>query len=82
MGGSLRRRISKVSHQAARRKRASAQGEGLIAGEHVPDRFGELSGEVDLGDLGAALATEAFFNRLVALGVERVVAGVRWLISG
>jgi hypothetical protein len=59
MGGSLRRRISKVSHQAA-----------------------ELSGEVDLGDLGAALATEAFFNRLVALGVERVLAGVRWLVSG
>jgi hypothetical protein len=27
----------------------------LVAGEHVPDRLGESAGEVDLGDLGAAL---------------------------
>jgi hypothetical protein len=26
--------------------------EGLLAGEDVPDRFGEAVGEVDLGDLG------------------------------
>src|SRR5512132_3069325 len=34
-------------------------GEGLLVGEHVPDRFGELAGDVDLGDLGAALAAQA-----------------------
>ena len=33
--------------------------EGLVAGEHVPDRFGELAGDVDLGHLGAALAEES-----------------------
>jgi hypothetical protein len=41
--------------------------EGLVAGEHVPDRLGELSREVDLGDLGAALAVEAALGVLVAL---------------
>ena len=50
--------------------------EGLVAGEHVPDRFGELSGDVDLGDLGAALAAEAALVALVALGVGRVAQGV------
>jgi len=46
-----------------------------VAGEHVPDRLGELAGELDLGDLGAALAAEAFLGALIVLGVERVVAG-------
>jgi hypothetical protein len=32
----------------------------------VPDRFGESTGEVDLGDLGAALFADARFGRLVA----------------
>ena len=41
--------------QAARGSVAPAGGEGLFAGEHVPDRFGQPPGEVDLGDLGAAL---------------------------
>jgi hypothetical protein len=31
----------------------------LVAGQHVPDRLAELAGELDLGDLGAALATLA-----------------------
>src|SRR5688500_11844000 len=52
----------------------ACRNEGLVAGEHVPERLGELSGEVDLGDLGAALAAEALFGALVALGVDRVVA--------
>jgi hypothetical protein len=43
----------------------------LVAGQHVPDRFAELAGELDLGDLGAALAAEAAFGALVALLVER-----------
>jgi hypothetical protein len=38
----------------------------LVAGQHVPDRLGELSGEVDLRDLRAALATEAFLGALAA----------------
>ena len=31
----------------------------LVAGQHVPDRLGQLSGELDLRDLRAALTTEA-----------------------
>src|SRR6266508_1955039 len=34
------------------------RGEGLVAGEHVPNRLRESAGEVDLGDLGAALLAE------------------------
>jgi hypothetical protein len=33
----------------------------LVVGEHVPDRLGESAGEVDLGDLGAALLADAAF---------------------
>src|SRR6266542_4365579 len=50
--------------------------EGLSAGEHVPDRFGEAAGEVDLRDLGAALLADARFRVCVALAVGRMRAGV------
>ena len=50
--------------------------EGLVVGEHVPDRLAEAAGEVDLGDAGAALFAEALFGVLVAVVVERVAAGV------
>src|SRR6266567_3428603 len=50
--------------------------EGLVAAEHVPDRFGESAGEVDLGDLGAALFADADFRVLVAVAVDGVSAGV------
>jgi hypothetical protein len=42
----------------------------------VPDRLGELAGEVDLGDLGSALAAKALLGAQVAVAVERVLAGV------
>jgi hypothetical protein len=42
----------------------------------VPDRFGESAGEVDLGDLGAALFADAGFRSLVALAISGVGAGV------
>src|SRR5262245_45632560 len=45
--------------------------EGFVAAEHVPDRFGESAGEVDLGDLGAALLADAGFGLLVAVAVGR-----------
>ena len=50
--------------------------EGLIAGEHVPDRFGESTGEVDLGDLGAALFADPRFRLLVAVAIDGGGAGV------
>ena len=48
------------------------RGEGLVVGEHVPDRLAEAAGEVDLGDSGAALFAEAVFGALVAVVVEGV----------
>jgi hypothetical protein len=48
----------------------------LVAAEHVPDRFGESAGEVDLGDLGAALLADSGLCPLVALAVDAVGAGV------
>src|SRR3954451_17434745 len=50
--------------------------ECFAAAEHVPDRFGESAGEVDLGDLGAALFADPRFCLLVAVAVGRRGAGV------
>jgi hypothetical protein len=41
----------------------------------VPDRVREAAGDVDLGDLGAALLAEPPFRALVALGVPFWLAG-------
>src|SRR6266496_5094932 len=50
--------------------------EGLVAGEHVPNRFGESAGEIDLRDLGAALFADARFRVLVVVAIHRSGAGV------
>ena len=47
-----------------------------MVGEHVPDRFGELSGDIDLGDLGAALAAQAALVALIALAIGRMAQRV------
>lgn len=54
----------------------ACRSEGLVAGEHVPDRLGEAAGDVDLSDLGSWLLAEPLLGVLVALGVDRVPAGV------
>ena len=74
--GSFRRRISKESRQAARRKPAPAGANGWLRVSMCQIASVSLRGEFDLGDLGAALAAEAALGVLVALGVERVLAGV------
>ena len=51
-------------------------GEGLFAGEHVPDRFGQATRDVDLGDLVAALLAQAALVALVALAVGVVAQRV------
>ena len=51
------------------------RGKWLIAGEHVPDRFREPAGEIDLRDLAAALAADPSFDLLVTLCVDRVAGG-------
>ena len=48
----------------------------MVTAEHVPDRLGESAGEVDLGDLGAALLADAGFRVLVAVAVDGGGAGV------
>ena len=60
----------------SQRLSGACRSEGLVAGQHVPDRLGEAAGEIDLGDLGAALAAVPAFGELVALTVERMVCGV------
>jgi hypothetical protein len=47
----------------------------LVVGEHVPDRFGEPAGEVDLGDLGASLFAEPGLRALVAVAVGGMAGG-------
>jgi hypothetical protein len=42
----------------------------------VPDRLGESTGEVDLGDFGAALLADAGFGLLVAVAADGRGAGV------
>src|SRR6266511_4270682 len=54
----------------------ACRSEGLVAGEHVPDRFGESTREVDLGDLCAALFADACLRLLVAVAIEGGGAGV------
>src|SRR6266511_6179550 len=54
----------------------ACRSEGLVAGEHVPDRFGEPAREVDLRDLGAALFAEPRLCPLITLAVGGVGAGV------
>lgn len=56
--------------------RGACRSEGLVAGEHVPDCLGQTAGYVDLGDLGAALLSQACLGALIALAVDRVAAGV------
>src|SRR3954453_4163119 len=51
------------------RKRGACRSEGLVAGEHVPDRLGELARELDLRGVGAALWAEWALGARVALVV-------------
>ena len=65
-----------LSGSQARNGACRSEGlERLVAGQHVPDRLAEPPGELDLGDLGAALAPQAALGALVALLVERVRGG-------
>src|SRR5215204_7239673 len=60
--------------RSGRQTKSGASGsELLFAGKHVPDRVGEPAGDLDLGDLGAALLAEPALGPLVALRVGRVL---------
>jgi hypothetical protein len=56
--------------RSGRQTKSGASGsEPLVASEHLPDRVGEPAGDLDLGDLGAALFSQPALGALVALGV-------------
>ena len=66
-----------LSGSQARNGACRSEGlERLVAGQHVPDRLGQLASELDLGDFRAALPAEAAFGALVALLAQRMRGGV------
>jgi hypothetical protein len=66
-----------LSSSQARNGACRSEGlERLVAGQHVPDRLGQLASQLDLGDLRAALAAQAALGALVALLLERMRGGV------
>ena len=67
----VRRCMSEESRQAARRKGAPAGAKGWLRVSMCQIASVSLRGEVDLGDLGAALAAQAFLRALIALAVDR-----------
>jgi len=58
-----------------RGSRGICRSEGLPLGEHVPDGVGELAGEFDAGDLGAALLAQEGLGAEVVGAVEGVAGG-------
>ena len=63
--------------RSGRQTNSGASGsELLVSSEHVPDRMGEPPGDVDLGDLCAALLSEPSLVALVALPVGGVLERV------
>src|SRR6476659_9044848 len=54
----------------------ACRSEGSVGREHVPDRLREAAGQVDLGDLGAALTAQAGLGAPVALGIDRMPGGM------
>src|SRR5690242_14874406 len=73
-------RSGSASHLGAlwwgQRLGGACRGEGLVGCEHVPDRVREAAGQLDLGDFGSALAAQPGLGAPVALGVDRMTAGV------
>jgi hypothetical protein len=57
--------------------RGGCRSEGLVFGEHAPDRLGELAGDLDAGDLLAALAPQAPCGALMALAIWLAGCSVR-----
>ena len=53
--------------RSGRQTKSGASGsELLVSSKHVPDRVGEPTGDVDLGDLRPALLAEPLLRALVA----------------
>jgi hypothetical protein len=52
-----------------------------LSGEHVPDRLGELAGDLHPSDLGPALGAESGAGVLVVVTVEGMAGGVAWVAA-
>ena len=72
----LRWRNSVVGRLCGQSLCGAYRGKRLVSVEHVPDRFAEAAGEVDLCDFGASLSAEPGFGALVAVVVGGMFAGV------
>jgi hypothetical protein len=48
----------------------------LGTGERVPDRLGQLTGDLDAGNLGTMLTSEALLDSLVVGGEDGMVGGM------
>src|SRR5205823_1533160 len=74
-------RLAPVAHfrggpSCGQKRRGACRSEGLVVGEHVPDRACEPARGVDLRDAGAALFAEAGAGALVAGAEGWVTRGV------
>src|SRR5271157_5332884 len=58
------------------RHSGACRGKGFVLSQDMPDGFGELAGNVDPGNFGAALATQAFLVPLVAIPIVDITGGV------
>src|ERR1019366_9292830 len=54
----------------------ACRGERFVLREDMPDGLDQLAGDVDPGNLGATLATQAFLVPLVALPIADIASGV------
>src|SRR3990172_10962680 len=76
-GGRLRRRPNSMQGSSSdQRDSGACRGEGFVLGEDVPDGFGELAGDVDPGDLRAALPAQALLGPLVPIPIVGVAGSV------
>ena len=72
IGTFARGRMSRKGRSGRQTKSGASRSELLTSRKHVPDRMGKPAGDVDLGDLGAALLAEPALGSPVALGVGGV----------
>jgi hypothetical protein len=56
--------------------RGACRMEGFVLPQDVPDCLGQLAGEIDPGDLRAALASESRLRPLIALPIVGVASGM------
>jgi hypothetical protein len=69
-------KTGRIDGRQAARELWGLPGRRVAAGEQVPDRGGELAGDLDAGDRGATLFATATLGAFVVMPVARMVGGV------